>query len=222
MTTARELAQRAQTDGKDSLDFLVGSKAELGSIKRRAFGELVKLSRMLVGITLLADDFHGAADLDEVLASLRKERDTLLAERNDLTADVAKLRTTSTDLRTRNAELTEQVEQLTTRVEQLETAERSLAAALQTYNAAVGHQDEIAGLFYEIKESVRAGKTADELADRISQSALLGHIQKSLADRANREPRDERDKWKEKGESATKGFDLVVQVAEAQTESLGK
>src|SRR5258707_15362360 len=95
MTTARELAaQRAQTDGTDSLDFLVGSKAELGSIKRRAFGELVKLSRMLVGITLLADDFNGAADLDEVLASLRKERDTLLAERNAIAADVAKLRTT--------------------------------------------------------------------------------------------------------------------------------
>jgi len=96
-----ELAQRAQTDSKDSLDFLVGSKAELGSIKRRAFGELVKLSRMLVGITLLADDFNGAADLDEVLASLRKERDTLLAdvawtrslsERLSLNVDVASTR----------------------------------------------------------------------------------------------------------------------------------
>src|SRR5258706_2752875 len=162
MTTARELAQRAQTDGKDSLDFLVGSKAELGSVKRRAFGELGKLSRMLVGITLLADDFHGAADLDEVLASLRKERDTLLAERNDLTADVAKLRTTSTDLRTRNAELTEQVEQATTRVEQLETAERSLAAALQQYNAAVGRQDEIAAAIEEAERSL-AGLRAEEV-----------------------------------------------------------
>jgi chromosome segregation ATPase len=155
MTTARELAaQRAQTDGKDSLDFLVGSKAELGSIKRRAFGELVKLSRMLVGITLLADDFRGAADLDEVLASLRKERDTLLAERNAIAADVAKLRATGADLRTRNAELTEQVEQLTTRVDQLETAERSLAAALQTYNAAVGHQDEIAAAIEQAERSL--------------------------------------------------------------------
>ena len=141
MTTARELAQRAQTDGKDSLDFLVGSKAELGSVKRRAFGELVKLSRMLVGITLLADDFHGAADLDEVLASLRKERDTLLAERNAITADVAKLRATGADLRTRNAELAEHVDQLTNRVEQLEIAERSLEAALQLHDGvAVGSE----------------------------------------------------------------------------------
>jgi chromosome segregation ATPase len=162
MTTARELAaQRAQTDGTDSLDFLVGSKAELGSVKRRAFGELVKLSRMLVGLTLLADDFNGAADLDEVLASLRKERDTLLAERNAISADVAKLRATSTDLRTRNAELTEQVEQATTRVEQLETAERSLAAALQQYNTAVGRQDEIAAAIEQAERNL-AGLRAEE------------------------------------------------------------
>jgi chromosome segregation ATPase len=167
MTTARELAQRAQTDGKDSLDFLVGSKAELGSVKRRAFGELVKLSRMLVGITLLADDFHGAADLDEVLASLRKERDTLLAERNAISADVAKLRATGTDLRTRNAELTEHVDQLTTRVEQLESAERSLAAALQTYNSAVGRQDEITAAIEEAERN---------LADLRAEEVRLGPI----------------------------------------------
>jgi len=83
-----------------------------------------------------------------------------------------------------------------------------------------GRQDEFAALFYELKEQVRAGKTGDELADMLSQSPLLGLIQKAMEDQATREPRDERDKWKERGESAAKGFELVVQTAEVQTEAL--
>jgi len=68
-----------------------------------------------------------------------------------------------------------------------------------------GRQDEFAALFYELKEQVRAGRTGDELADAISQSALVSLIQKALEEQATREPADERDKWKERGESAAKG-----------------
>ena len=83
-----------------------------------------------------------------------------------------------------------------------------------------GKQEEVAALFYELKETVRAGKTGEDLAERISQSPLVRLIQKSLEEQALREPRDERDKWKSQGESAAKAFDLVMQVAEAQTEIL--
>lgn len=83
-----------------------------------------------------------------------------------------------------------------------------------------GRQHEFAALFYELKEQVRAGRTGDELADVISQSPLVSLIQKAMEEQATREPRDERDKWKERGESVTKGFDLMVQTAEVQTEAL--
>jgi DNA repair exonuclease SbcCD nuclease subunit len=79
-----------------------------------------------------------------------------------------------------------------------------------------GRQDEFAALFYELKESVRSGKTGDDLADRINQSPLVALVQKSLEEQQHRNTRDERDKWKETGESAAKGFDIVVQVAEVQ------
>jgi len=81
-----------------------------------------------------------------------------------------------------------------------------------------GRQDEFAALFYELKEAVRAGKSGEDLAERICQSPLLELVQKSLEDQERRETRDERDKWKEKGESAAKGFDILVQVAEVQAE----
>ncbi len=83
-----------------------------------------------------------------------------------------------------------------------------------------GRQNAFAALFYQVKEAVRSGKTEEELAERICQSPLVELVQKSLEDQERRETRDERDKWKEKGESAIKGFDLVVQVAEAQREVL--
>jgi len=79
-----------------------------------------------------------------------------------------------------------------------------------------GRQDEFASLFYELKEAVRGGKTGDDLADRINQSPLVSLVQKSLEEQLHRNTRDERDKWKETGESAAKGFDIMVQVAEVQ------
>jgi len=79
-----------------------------------------------------------------------------------------------------------------------------------------GRQDEFAALFYELKEAVRGGKTGDDLADRISQSPLVSLVQKSMEEQQHRNTRDERDKWKETGESAAKGFDIMVQVAEVQ------
>lgn len=83
-----------------------------------------------------------------------------------------------------------------------------------------GRQEEFAGLFYELKEAVRAGKTGDDLADRIYQSPLVSLVQKSLEEQLHRNTRDERDKWKETGESAAKGFDILDQVAAVQTETL--
>lgn len=83
-----------------------------------------------------------------------------------------------------------------------------------------GSQEDFAGLFYELKEAVRAGKTGDDLADRISQSPLVSLVQKSLEDQQHRVARNERDKWKETGESAAKGFDVLDRVAAIQTETL--
>lgn len=83
-----------------------------------------------------------------------------------------------------------------------------------------GRQDEFAALFYELKEAVRGGKTGDDLADRINQSPLVSLVQKSLEEQLHRNTRDERDKWKETGESAAKGFDILDQVAVVQSEAL--
>jgi hypothetical protein len=43
-------------------------------------------------------------------------------------------------------------------------------------------------------------------------------IQKSAEEQEQRVPRDERDKWKETGQTARQAFDLVVQLAEVQAE----
>jgi DNA repair exonuclease SbcCD nuclease subunit len=83
-----------------------------------------------------------------------------------------------------------------------------------------GKQQDFAGLFYDLKEAVRLGSSGDDLADRISQSTLVDLVQKALEEQAQRETRDERDKWKETGESAAKGFETMVKVAEAQGEVL--
>jgi len=81
-----------------------------------------------------------------------------------------------------------------------------------------GHQAEFSTLFYELKEAVRSGKTGEDLAETITQSPLLELIQHALGELELRETREERDKWKEKGESAAKAFDLLVEVAETQAE----
>jgi len=83
-----------------------------------------------------------------------------------------------------------------------------------------GRQDEFAALLYDLKEAVRAGRTEEDLVERVFQSPLLGLVQKSLEDQQQRESREVRDKWKEHGESAAKGFDIVVQSAEAQADIL--
>jgi DNA repair exonuclease SbcCD nuclease subunit len=79
-----------------------------------------------------------------------------------------------------------------------------------------GRQEDFATLFYDLKEAVRTGQSPETLAEKISQCPLVVEIQKALEDEELRETRDERDKWKERGESAAKGFDLVVQAAEVQ------
>jgi exonuclease SbcD len=83
-----------------------------------------------------------------------------------------------------------------------------------------GQQAEFAELCYQITEAVRAGRSAPDLADLIFRSALVEQVQKSLAEQARHQTRLERDKWKDTGESAAKGFDTLVQVAEAQTDVL--
>jgi len=81
-----------------------------------------------------------------------------------------------------------------------------------------GHQQAFSALFYDLKEAVRMGKTGEDLAETIAQSPLLHLVQQALDDLELRETREERDQWKEKGESAAKAFDLLVQVAEVQAE----
>jgi len=104
--------------------------------------------------------------------------------------------------------------------EQLERAAIRNLVATENLCGVEGHQEEFAALFYDLKEAYHAGRSGEELADRIAQSPLVGLIQESLRDRQQREPRDVRDKWKERGESAARGFDLVVQTAEVQTDIL--
>jgi hypothetical protein len=81
-------------------------------------------------------------------------------------------------------------------------------------------QGDFATLFYELKEAVRSGKTGDDIAYLIRQNPLVSSIQKSLEEQQHRSTRDERDKWKETGESLAKGFDILDQVAQVQTEIL--
>jgi DNA repair exonuclease SbcCD nuclease subunit len=81
-----------------------------------------------------------------------------------------------------------------------------------------GRQAEFASLFYELKEHVRLGRSAEDVAELISQSPLVLLIQKSAEEQEQRVPRDERDKWKETGQTARQAFDLVVQLAEVQAE----
>jgi DNA repair exonuclease SbcCD nuclease subunit len=81
-----------------------------------------------------------------------------------------------------------------------------------------GREEEFCRLFYDLKEAARAGKTGEDLAESIIQSPLIDSIQHALEERDSRGTRQERDRWKEQGESAAKGFDLLVHVAEVQTE----
>jgi hypothetical protein len=83
-----------------------------------------------------------------------------------------------------------------------------------------GRQDEFAALFYQLKEAVRGGKSGDDLAEQIKPNPLVELVRNSLEEQQNRNTRDERDKWKETGESAAKGFDILDQVAAVQTETL--
>jgi chromosome segregation ATPase len=145
-----------ETAGVDAptLIELLANKAEYASVKAQAFLELKRFSRQLRGVVLLVDDLAGLASIDEATAKVRRENDAAVSERNDLIADISRMRVTAADLRTRNTELGKQVEQATARVEQLETAERSLAAALQTYNSAVGRQDEISTAIDEAERNL--------------------------------------------------------------------
>ena len=79
-------------------------------------------------------------------------------------------------------------------------------------------QEDFAALFYELKEAVRAGKAGEDLAERILQSPLVELVHHALEEQP--QTRSERDKWKEQGESAVKGFDLMLQAAQAQSEVL--
>jgi len=114
---------------------LINGKTEIGSVKRRAYGELKKLSRTLIGLALLADDLGDAASLDEAMVEVRREHDRLSVEKAALTADIAQLKATAESQRTQVGELTSQVEQVTERVEALEREERRLNPTVEKFQA---------------------------------------------------------------------------------------
>jgi chromosome segregation ATPase len=99
---------------------LLGAKSEITAIKSRAFNELRRWSRSMIGIMLLSDDLAECAGLDEVIVNLRRESHRLTEERDALNASVAEIKATEEALRVRVAGLTGQVERLNGRVQQLD------------------------------------------------------------------------------------------------------
>jgi DNA repair exonuclease SbcCD nuclease subunit len=73
-----------------------------------------------------------------------------------------------------------------------------------------GRQQQFADFFFNLKEAVRAGRDGESVAEQILQSPLLPLVKKALEEQEHRQTRDERDKWKETGESAAKGFDAML------------
>jgi hypothetical protein len=51
---------------------------------------------------------------------------------------------------------------------------------------------------------------------------LVGQIQKSLQELESRQTREQRDKWKEKGQSASTGFEALDRTAQVQSEATAR
>lgn len=116
-----------------------------------------------------------------------------------------------------NRELAAQTPLLANNLSHEELERRAISNLVETENlwGLEGRQNDFADLIYHLKEQVRSGKTAEELAELLSQNPLVVSIKQALHELSLREPRAERDHWKETGQSAVRGFDLVRQVAEA-------
>jgi chromosome segregation ATPase len=114
---------------------LLSAKDDIGALKSRAFSELRKFSRSLIGLALLNDDLEKCADLDAMLQGLRSEHGRLVAERDKLTASVSDLRANAERLAGENAALTQQVADLDERVAELDRQRRQLEPTVQSYNA---------------------------------------------------------------------------------------
>jgi len=153
MTTARELAaQRAQnaqgpprekandaTEAADAAPLalleLLAAKDEIRSVKQRAYMELKKFSRSLIGIMLLSDDLGEAASIDEAMVAVRYEHSKLIDERNALTTEIASLQAAVKNLSGQKADLAQQVDQLYERVGELDRERRQLEPTVESYRA---------------------------------------------------------------------------------------
>ena len=155
MTTARELAaqraQNAQGPRREAdapplaLLELLAAKDEIRSVKQRAYMELKKFSRSLIGIMLLSDDLGEAASIDEAMVAVRYEHSKLIDERNALATEIASSQAEAKSLADRNAALSSEVAEVSERLEALSREERRLAPVVAKYQSlerAIGAAEE--------------------------------------------------------------------------------
>jgi chromosome segregation ATPase len=114
---------------------LLSMRDEIGSVKLRAYAELRKWSRSLVGIMLLSDDLAEAASLDEAMVKVRHEHNRLSVERDALNASIANLKATEEAQRARVAELDGRIAKLTDRVAELDRERRQLEPTVESHRA---------------------------------------------------------------------------------------
>jgi chromosome segregation ATPase len=114
---------------------LLQHRENIGSVKERAFSDLKRISRTLVGLTLLSDDLGEAASIDEAMVKVRYERDKLVAECDTLTATIANSQAEAKSLADQNAALGSQVAQVTERVAELDREERRLRPTVESYKS---------------------------------------------------------------------------------------
>jgi chromosome segregation ATPase len=204
MTTARELAaQRAQnaqgpprekandaTEAADAAPLalleLLAAKDEIRSVKQRAYMELKKFSRSLIGIMLLSDDLGEAASIDEAMVAVRYEHSKLIDERNALAAEIASLQAAAKNLSGQKADLAQQVDQLNDRVGELDRERRQLEPTVESYRAIeaaiAASQQRLAELQAEearLKPIVRAHHDVERKLPEAQER--LGDIERKLA-----------------------------------------
>jgi chromosome segregation ATPase len=196
VTTARELAaqraQNAQGPRREAdapplaLLELLAAKDEIGSVKQRAYMELKKFSRSLIGIMLLSDDLGEAASIDEAMVAVRYEHSKLIDERNALTTGIASLQASAKNLSGQKADLEQQVEQLNERVGELDRERRQLEPTVESYRAIeaaiAASQQRLAELQAEearLKPIVRAHRDVERKLPEAQER--LGEVERRLA-----------------------------------------
>jgi uncharacterized coiled-coil DUF342 family protein len=182
MTTGRKIAaSRAASEGEDSLALrdLVEGKADIGSVKRRAFGELKKFSRSFIGVALLCDDLGDAADLDEAMVEVRREHDRLSAERDVLLVVVDELRTSARVLEAEIAGLTDEAQTISQRM--LDAAKETAAELVRSAHAE-GAQIVAGARATAAAEAERQAEEAGARQSTIAElSATIEHLGADIA-----------------------------------------